>query len=263
MRNRPRGQRIVASTAALVMLAAASGLHAQPIAVPHHSFESPDVSDSPFLAESKIDGWMRSGPSYEIPELGQSGVLDTGVFFNAPADPTYIVGVDGSQMAFIGAQDPANIPTGEPPIAIYQTLDHRYQQGKHYVLTIGVAPASADHGRDPRTDNPNDPDDDAPPAELTFQLYYEHDQQRLTVASAAVLSTQLQQYQVIDFALTSETVGASDPWLGKPIGIEIAPTLGLSGYWNVDNVRLTQVPEPATATLIALAGGVLLCRRRR
>ncbi|MCC5828634.1 MAG: PEP-CTERM sorting domain-containing protein [Phycisphaeraceae bacterium] len=266
VRFKPRSPDAVA--AGFLFFAFATASYAQPLDLPNHSFELPDASAPHWEglpAVPWIDDWMRSGPSYEDPVFDQSGLLDTGVFTNPPEDsPMHLAGVDGQQMAFIAARDPANIPSGESSIAIHQTLGHNYQQGKHYVLTIGVAPASdLMYPSAPRAYNPNNPDPDAPPAELTFRLYYEHDQQRLTVASATVLSTQVQQNVMIDFELISTTVDASDPWLGQPIGIEIAPTLGLSGYWNLDNVRLTQVPEPATATLVGLAGLALLRRRRQ
>ncbi len=256
-----------AGAVAAMMLTLAAGpgpVQAGIIPVANGSFESPDAGASPFFALPEIDAWVRSGPTYSIPELGQSGMLDTGVFLNQPVDdPTHIDGVDGRQMAFIGAQDPSNLEPGQPPIGLHQSLSRPYEQGMLYRLTIGVAPASALAGRDPRTDNPHDPDPDAPPAVLRFRLAWEQDGQRLEVAAAEVLSTQLEQNRVLDFELSTPLVKASDPWLDEPIVIDIMPAHGLSGFWNVDHVRVVQIPEPSSAAaLLALLATGLLRRAR-
>ena len=48
-----------------------------------------------------------------------------------------------------------------------------------------------------------------------------------------------------DFSVTLPTVHAGDPWIGKNIGIAIRGTGAAGGFWDLDNVRLTQFPlEP-------------------
>ena len=255
---------------AIVAVALMCGLRpalAGPITVPNGSFEGPDASASPL---PDVDAWTKAGPERVQPHLGQEGLLDTGVFINQPQGTgLHITGVDGAQLAFMGAQGPANIPDGQPPIALYQQLpDARFEVGRAYHLVIAVGPASSAAGRDPRTDNPSDPDPDAPPAVLGFRFYYLPEGQdplgpRLDVATGQVRSDQLQQNRVIDFELVTNPVHATDPWRHRPIGLEIAPQLGLSGFWNLDNVRVYHTPEPTAALLLAAGAAGLLTRRRR
>ena len=77
-----------------------------------------------------------------------------------------------------------------------------------------------------------------------------------------------------EFSLTTARVSATDPWANRPIGITLVSpydpgglVFGASaagGYWDVDNVRLTAVPEPTSILLISLlAAGAGLRRRPR
>ena len=62
---------------------------------------------------------------------------------------------------------------------------------------------------------------------------------------------------LIDYSVSIPTVGAGDAWAGQNIGLKIESIYGVGdGYWDIDNVRLTAVPEPTTLGLLAL-GGVL------
>ena len=59
-------------------------------------------------------------------------------------------------------------------------------------------------------------------------------------------------------------VQAGDAWAGHNVGIQLLSAYGTGvGYWDVDNVRLVSVPEPATLGLLALgAAGMLIIRSR-
>jgi hypothetical protein len=55
-----------------------------------------------------------------------------------------------------------------------------------------------------------------------------------------------------------------DNAIGKPIGIlmEVSDPDNGGGFFNVSDVRVTQVPEPASISAL-LAGSALLLQRRR
>jgi hypothetical protein len=53
---------------------------------------------------------------------------------------------------------------------------------------------------------------------------------------------------LVDFQLDSPTVHATDPWAGQHIGVQFLSTVSSNlagGYWDLDNVRLTDVLTPA------------------
>ena len=67
-----------------------------------------------------------------------------------------------------------------------------------------------------------------------------------------------------DYSVTTPMVQAGDAWAGKNIGIKIEALMGDgNGYWDMDNVRLTQVPEPTALSLAAIGFGGLLFARVR
>jgi hypothetical protein len=45
-----------------------------------------------------------------------------------------------------------------------------------------------------------------------------------------------------DFSFTLPVVEADDPWAGKSIGFAIRPSGPGYGYWDLDNVRLYELP---------------------
>ena len=66
-----------------------------------------------------------------------------------------------------------------------------------------------------------------------------------------------------DFQVNIPTVLADDAWAGQNIGIKIETIYGTGdGYWDIDNVRLTAVPEPGSLGMIAV-GGLLFALRSR
>ena len=68
-----------------------------------------------------------------------------------------------------------------------------------------------------------------------------------------------------DFSFVLPSVLVTDAWAGANIGVQLLSTAdfgNMGGYWDVDNVRLTSVPEPASMTLLALGAGAFFLRRR-
>ena len=68
-----------------------------------------------------------------------------------------------------------------------------------------------------------------------------------------------------DYSLSIPSVAATDPWAGQSIGVELLQTQSGTGYWDIDNVRLTTaaVPEPGSLALLAVGLGVLAVRKWR
>ena len=239
----------LSATAVWIGAAVATG---QPIDVPNHSFEAPDV----VFADYPIADWQKSGPVNTVPNpFGGTitGQTDTGVFENVPFtypdenNLTTIAGMDGTQGGFI-----FDIVNPQEPIAIFQTLVEPYAVGRQYVLTVGVAKSVSEFA-------PPMPDG----AALRISLYFLDGPDRVVVDSVDVTGAELSGIEMRDFGFTTAAVGAGDAWAGQPIGIAFDPLTGSYGTFDVDNVRLTAVPEPATMVLFGPVGLALLRRRRR
>lgn len=200
--------------------------------VPGYSFEAPDVSEPPFFAESVSD-WNIEG---------RAGVVLNGAY-------NTLSNVDGTQMGFI--DEGANSGT------LYQTLSASYEVGKSYTLMAGWAKTSYAPGNAEDTVRTN--------------LFY-YDAGYHLINGRTDYQTALSQTALTDFSVAIGAVQASDPWAGKPITISFSAVRGnvgkgsVQGTYNIDNVRLNAVPEPAPIMLLATALiGLLACawRKRR
>jgi hypothetical protein len=61
-------------------------------------------------------------------------------------------------------------------------------------------------------------------------------------------------------------LAANDPALGRAIGVSIlssSPAANPGGFFDLDNVRVTAVPEPGCVALGGIAAGALMTRRRQ
>jgi hypothetical protein len=73
--------------------------------------------------------------------------------------------------------------------------------------------------------------------------------------------------QLRDYTVTVPEVQSTDLWAGQHIGIQFESTVSQGGTsggnWDIDNLRLTTIPEPTAFSLLALGlGGWLVSRRR-
>jgi hypothetical protein len=104
---------------------------------------------------------------------------------------------------------------------------------------------------------------------MEIRLYYRGaGGNRVTVGATAATNTndtgELSHFT--DYQLDTPAVAADAPWAGKNIGVQLISTADFTnagGFWNIDNVRLTATPEPASMALLAAGMGILLVRRRR
>ncbi len=231
--------------AALVTLTGTGTLQAAAVAVPNPSFESPVYRVAPY-ATANINDWRKAPVPvwWTDPEEYWSNLA--GVFYNVPGS-THIDNVDGEQAAFLFSM---------PGVELYQDLAATYEVGQSYQLIGGFQGG----GQGMPLGVP-----------LELRLYYRDEEgDRVTIGAVEVLNTtdesQPHAKHLDDRQLQISPVLAGDPWAGQSIGVQIISTVpfeSAGGFWRIDNIRLTSVPEPASAGLLMGGMAVLVWRRRR
>jgi hypothetical protein len=224
----------------LAVLALWSGsLQAGGIYVPNGSFELPET----VFADPRNDLWQESPTPFWYDELANGPWSQlTGVFLNTATNSAdHIDNMDGKQGAFFFAlpgvalfQDySSTYGTNTTPAHDFNT---RFEVGKSYQLTVGVI-----GGGGGMTNG----------VTLELSLYYRDGaSNRVTVAATTVTNqpaTFSNTTHFIDFQVQVPAVKAGDAWAGQHIGVQLLSTVGfdlMSGYWDLDNVRLTAVREP-------------------
>jgi hypothetical protein len=222
----------------VALMAVTTGAVAQNILIPNASFESPTAptgSGNPALAD-----WLKAPEPPGFDPVNTGGFPWTtlsGVFDGGTTVP------DGSQGAYL---------LSYPEVGIYQTLAETYQAGLSYTLTVAL------HGGAGGLTSAD---------QLQIGLYYGGG---LTPVTSVMIDYSAlnfpDQNLYYDFDLTLPEVQPGDAWAGQNIGIEFTAMNGtLSGSWDLDNVRLTAVPEPSTFALLAggFGYGLLVAYRRR
>ena len=233
-----------AASAAMGLLAAAGPVLAAPVSVANYSFESPQVPPAQ-IASPLVQDWNTPGPTLTEVFPGVFVNANCVIFPNTPAgNPDSIDNVDGNQVAAIGTQSGNEFN---------QTLAATFAANTKYALTAGVArsltrvPAATDR--------------------LRLVLFYlDAASQRQEVAAADIFNDAaagISATHLKDFAANSITLAAGSPAVGKPIGVLITTAGATGGFFDFDNVRVTAVPEPATAGALALGAGLLTASRRR
>jgi hypothetical protein len=236
-----------------IALVAGAAAHAEVVTVANPSFEDPALPPGT-LGNPFVTSWNTPGPVLTEfpPGSGFFVNTNTGNFINtAPGQPDHIDNVDGNQAAFIAALSGNEFN---------QTLATNFQPGKSYTLTVGVA---HNYGGGNPAFQPD------PTAKVTLSLFYTDATGRHVLASRDVVNdalTGLSATHLIDFSAITPIVVANDPSIGHGIGIAMtttSPVANSGGFFDLDNVRVTAVPEPASVALIAVSAGALLARRRR
>jgi len=197
-------------------LAYVAPLHSQSMPIANHSFEAPviDPNTNPFLAIPIVQDWIELDNDVE-------NSANTGIFYNPPPGPGHITNADGKQLMFLGS---------EQGNAVLQDLEATYQMCKAYQLSAGVAVSGM---------FPPDPNDT-----LTLALYYIDGETRIDIDTTVVPRTELISTELVNFSVEIPAVLADDPWAGKNIGVAIRATGAAGGFWDVDNVALTQLLSP-------------------
>ena len=201
----------------LGILVIAASSQADSIPVANHSFEFPVIDPN-------------DNPQYAIPIVAQWREIDldtvtssfTGTFKNTPADANnHIWNSEGDQLALLW-----NLSGN----ALEQELAATYQIGKSYQLTIATCLSTSFTP--------------PPGSSLKLVFYYIYGTSFQDIGSAPVPVELVTTRTMKDFSFRIGPVEATDQYAGKNIGIAIRPSAAGSGfgYWDLDNVRLMELP---------------------
>ncbi len=223
----------------LATVAGISAIRAGAILIPNGSFESPETD----FASSTMGSWQKAAePAWYMGGGGFPWDQLVGEFLNTTnGSPNRIENMDGSQGAFLFAL---------PDVAIFQDynsvggtsaspahdLNARFEAGKSYALTVGVLGGGGGMSNG---------------ATFQISLYYRDAVSNvITVAHTTVTHSQDQfptNTRFVDFQARTPIVRPTDAWAGKHVGIRLASTARFDlrgGYWDLDNVRLTESVVP-------------------
>jgi hypothetical protein len=233
---------------ALVALASGTGLlRAGALYLPNASFESPVVPPVSPYAGPDMDDWQKSPqPGWYDPAQNYNTPWEDlmGTFYNAPYPSTFVDNCDGSQAAFIFAVPEAAIFQDYNSLSGTNTtpshaFNATFNVGSAYSLTVGVI--GGVNGYPPLYDG----------ATLQLSLYYRDASSNMITVAATTITNSAHMFptntHLVDFSVQVPGVQPTDPWASRNIGVQIASTVGFdkaNGYWDVDNVRLTETVLP-------------------
>ena len=241
----------------------ASTLRASSIPVPNSSFETQSGVGQPFHVNINMDAWQKQDRPVYFPESGYNGfywIQTAGNFLNPSTPPGIVLNPTGTQAAYI-----LSFP-GAGMFQDYNSTDWAgathvfnaaYQVGQSYELTAGVFGESVNDG-----------------AQIQLSLYYRDGGNGIvTIGTPNTITYHAANFpyadgfgdfNLIDFSAIVPAVQAGDAWAGQHIGINIQVLSGDgTNQWVLDNVRLTETPEPGTLGLLAVGLTGWMLRRSR
>ncbi len=226
----------------VTLVLVAHALQAGTIAIPNGSFESPVI---PF-ADTNISDWQKSPePAWYAQSTYTNAAWETrmGTFYNLPIPSSFIDNCDGTQAAFVFAL---------PDVAVFQdydsiygtnttpshAFDAKFNVNRAYNLTVGVIGGVYTAMHEGTT--------------LQLSLYYRDPSSNMVTVAATTITNSVDLFPTnthfVDFSVYVPGVRATNLWAGQNIGVQIASTVSsnlVGGYWDVDNVRLTETVLPA------------------
>ena len=225
--------------------------------MPNGSFEQQSGVGQPFNTNINVDSWQKPDRPDYFPAGGYNGfywVQTSGVF----VDTNPYTNHAGTQAAYVLPFPTAGFFQDYNTIDYDDTMpshafDATYLPGKSYTLTIGV------YGKG-LVDNYSS---------ILFSLYYRDDANAIVPIQSTLLTYTTAQFpgtaplSLVDAPVFVSNVQPGEAWAGRKIGIQVQAVAGDGqGNWDLDNVRLSETPEPSTAVLLALGLGGLVSRRR-
>ena len=220
-----------------LMLACASALPGT-IYVPNGSFESPATD----FATPEIGTWQKAPQPTWYNDTNFPWAQLTGQFLNpSNGAPDHIDNAEGRQAAFLFAlpgvavfQD-YNTLSGTNSTPLRQ-FNAQFEAGKSYALTVGVLGSGGGLSNG---------------ATFQISLYFRDIASNMVTVGATTITNSKALFPTnthfTDFQVRIPSVKATDASAGKRIGIQLASTVGFDlagGYWDVDNVRLTESVVP-------------------
>ncbi len=239
-------RRLAAALIAAASLVTWTGdLQAGPLFVPNASFESPVVPLVTPYASPDIDSWQKSPqPAWYIPSQNHDTPWEylMGEFYNVPFPGSSIDNCDGTQAAFLFALPEAGLFQDYDSIYGTNTVPSHafnatFNVGRFYNLRVGVIGGGGGM---------------QPGATLQVSLYYRDASSNMVSVAAITITNSTDLFptntHLVDFSVHTPGVRATDPWAGQNIGVQLVSTVGFElagGYWDLDNVRLTETIAPA------------------
>ncbi|HTL56418.1 MAG TPA: hypothetical protein VL361_12115 [Candidatus Limnocylindrales bacterium] len=226
-----------------LLLAAAAG-RAGSIFVPNSSFESPAVPQVSPYASPEMDDWEKSPqPVWYDPSQNNNTpwAYLMGCFYNVPFPGQFIGNCDGQQAAFLFAVPQAGLLQDYDTIGGTNTVpshafNAKFNVGSAYDLTVGLIGGGGGM---------------QPGVMVQLSLYYRDASTNLVTVASTIVTNNLDSFpsttNFVDFHVQLSAVRETDAWTGKNIGIQLmsfADFQNAGGYWDVDNVRLTEIPAP-------------------
>jgi len=245
--------KVACLTTALSALISGSA-NADSIPLLNHQFDNPVVmpqgtSQIDFVLPF-IDDWDEFGVAGDFGPF--TGVLlDSGVFVNP-----FATTLEDAQKAYLRFNIAAG-QNGEDITAISQKTapEYVYEAEKDYTFTMAVAKSlNLEPGTDDQLNNPST---------VVLWLGYDDGGTFQDVASFAIDALNLNgDGSLSDFSVTALGGDLPGAALGERIVVRVSQEGGITGAFDIDNARLSAVPEPGSAVLLTLATGLCLRRRR-
>jgi hypothetical protein len=221
----------------LAYAACAGTLRGGTIPIPNGSFELPAVS----FVDTFIDSWQKTPKPDEYDESkGFLWSYLTGTFKNTPPTSSdHLDNCDGKQAIWMFADPGVGLfqdydstdSMGTPPTHAFNAT---FEAGKSYVLTAAINGGGGGMSNG---------------ATMQISLYYRDlASNMVTVAAISITNTPehfSNHTHLIDFQTYVPTVKAGDPWAGQHIGVQLLSTVSTNlqgGYWDLDNIRLSELP---------------------
>lgn len=249
-------------TCAAALAASSASLLAAQIPVPNGSFEAQIAPPAYPYITTLIDSWQKAPKPVWFDE-NQTGIYwdqTAGLFQNTPPGfPNHIPNLDGNQGLYFMTLPQVALFQDYQTVAWNQAVpshsfDVTYEVGQAYQLTVGLIGGLGGM---------------TPGATLELALYYRDASDNFITVGATPVTFAPGVFadpnHFVDFTVDVPHVQAGDAWAGQHLGVRLQSTYGDgAGYWDIDNVRLTVVPEPTSAALLLLGlSGVWLARGRR